>query len=273
MKFKRFFFAFSVLFSALLFSPLVAQEESIDEIMAKARKRQAEMMKTQFFMQQLSQLSFNSELKKELEIIDSQVEDVKKLATDYQKAMMEFHRTNGMMGFEIQKLHKEGKAEEAAKLGESYQEKQRSFNQEYRDKAAETLLPHQLERLEQISRQQQARFSNEFHDEFGIAASLADDIGLSSEQKDKLVEKIKEARKEYYEKVEAAKQEANDKILSALTPEQQQKIKDLLGDTWDQEKTRRRSMQDMMKKQKEMSEKRKQKLQEQIRERLSGDNN
>ena len=240
----------------LVLSPAAAQFGANAEQMEKMKQRQAEMMQTQFFMQQLMQLGFNSELKKELEIVDNQAEDVKTLAQDYQKAMMEFHQNNGMMGFEIQKLHKEGKFKEAQQLGESFYEKQKAFNQEYRDKAAEVLLPHQIERLSQISRQQQAKLSNQFQDEFGVVASAADEIGLTKEQKDALVEKIKEARKEYYEKVEAAKKEANEKILSALTPEQQEKMKSLLGDDWDQEKNRRKSMQDMMKKQREMMEKR-----------------
>ncbi|QEG20527.1 hypothetical protein [Mariniblastus fucicola] len=45
---------------------LCAQNGSQSEAVKQAQQRQAKMMQTQFFMQQLMQLNFNSELRKEL---------------------------------------------------------------------------------------------------------------------------------------------------------------------------------------------------------------
>jgi competence protein ComGC len=61
--------------------PSLAQDQ---DAMAKAKERQAKMMETQMLMQQLMMLGHDSELRKELEVVDDQVESVKELAQDYQ---------------------------------------------------------------------------------------------------------------------------------------------------------------------------------------------
>jgi competence protein ComGC len=239
---------FSIAIVLIFAIPSLAQQE---DAMAKARERQAKMMETQMFMNQLMQLGFNGELRKELEIVDDQVESVKELAQDYQKEMMEFHRENGQIGIEIQKLVKEGKNAEAAELGKDYQDRNREFSESYMDQAAEVLLPHQIKRLKQISKRQGARYSNQFQDEFGIAASFADELGLSAEEKKRLIDTIKEARKEYYTTVADAKKKANEKIMSALTTEQKEKMKEIFGDEYDQQANQRKARIEMMKKQSE----------------------
>ena len=222
-------------------SPVMAQETQ-EEVMAKAKARQSKMLETQFLMAQIMQLGHNADMRKELEVVDDQVDGLKKLAQDYQAAMMEFHSKNSKMMVEVQQLLKDGKPFEAQKLSQQFQQKNQDLSDKYMEKASETLLPHQIERLSQISKQQRVKSMNRFSDEFGVAAALADEIGLSKEEKEKLIETIKEARKEYYEKVEALKKVANEKIMSSLTTEQQQKMREILGDTFDEEKSRRRNM-------------------------------
>jgi len=239
---------FSLAFVFAFAIPSLAQQE---DAVAKMRKQQAKMMETQMFMQQLMQLGFNGELRKELEVVDDQVESVKELAQDYQREMMEFHRDNGQIGIEIQKLMKDGKHEEATKLGEEYQKRNTEFSEDYMEKATEVLLPHQILRLKQIAKRQGAKYSNEFQDEFGIASTVADEIGLSAEEKKRLTDAIKEARAEYYATVEEAKKKASEKILATLTTEQQEKMKEILGEEYDQEAMQRKARAEMMQKQQE----------------------
>ena len=236
--------------------PSMAQQE---DMIAKMKQRQAKMMETQMLMQQLMQLGFNSELRKELEVVDDQVESVKELAEDYQREMMEFHQKNGKIGIEIQKLLKEGKNEEASKLGEEYQNRNNEFAESYMEKAAKVLLPHQIGRLKQIAKRQGAKFTNQFQDEFGIAVTVADEIGLSVAEKERLEAAIREARKEFYATVEEAKKKANEKILATLTTEQQEKMKEILGEEYDQEAMQRKARADRMKEQRERMEKRRSK--------------
>lgn len=188
------------------------------------------MMETQMFIQQLMQLGFNGELRKEIEVVDDQIESVKKLAQEYRREMMEFQMKNGKIQLEIQKLVKEARHEEARELSEDFQGKHELLAKEYIEKANEALLPHQIERLRQISKQQRVKSMNRFQDEFGIALSLADELGLTKEEKDKLIETIKRTRKKYYEEVAAAKKKANEEIMGVLTKEQQEKIREILGE-------------------------------------------
>ena len=247
-----------ILFSiAIVFAfaiPSLAQDQ---DALAKAKERQAKMMETQMLMNQLMMLGHDSELRKELEVVDDQVESVKELAQDYQSEMMKFHSKNAKIGIEIQKLVQEGKAEEAQELAAEYQERNREFTESYMEKAKEVLLPHQIERLRQIAKRQGAKYTNEFQDEFGLTATFADEIGLSAEEKKRLLDTIKEARNEYYATVEAAKKKANEKIMAALTTEQKEKLKEILGDEYDQQASQRKARVEMMKKQREMMEKRK----------------
>ncbi len=242
-------FAFLFMLSATSF----AQEAGNAEVKA----RHSKMMETQFFMNQLMQLGFNNELRKELEVVNAQVDSIKKLAQDYQKDMMEFHSNNRESMLEVQKLCQDGKHEEARELTEEFQKKQTEFNDSYLEQAAETLLPHQIDRLRQIAKQQRVKNMNQFQDEFGIAASMADELGMGAAEKKRLIDTIKEARKEYYEAVASAKEMANEKITSALTTEQQEKMKEILGDNYDQSEMLRRMREDAMKKQKEAMKTRK----------------
>ena len=231
-------FSVALVFAVCL--PALAQQE---DAATKARQRQTKMMETQMFMSQLMQLGFNSDLREELEVVDDQVEDVKKLAQNYQKEIMEFHMENRKYMEDVQKLYQEGKHKEAQKISEEFQEKNDALSQRYMDRAAETLLPHQMRRLQQIARQQRVKSVNQFSDEFGVAASLADELGLSAAEKKRLIDTIKEARKEYYETVAVAKKKANEKIMGALTTEQKEKMKEMLGESYDQQEGFRRMQQ------------------------------
>lgn len=225
----------------------IAQQNELNE----ARARQSKMMETEFLMVQVMQLGHNADMRKELEIVDDQVDDLKKMTREHQAAMMEFNIKNSKMMVEIQELLKEDKAFEAMSLNQKYQEKIQELSDKYMEKVSGTLLPHQIDRLLQISKQQRIKSTNQFSDEFGIPAALADEVGLSKREKEKLIEVIKAARKEYYEKVEALKKVANEKIMNSLTTEQRAKMREILGDTFDQEKSRRRNMDAIDAKQKE----------------------
>lgn len=261
--FRNRFYSLCILFSvAIVFAPVTFVSAQSDA-MAEAQAKQAKMMESQMLMQQLMQLNYNAELRKELEVVDDQVEEVKELGQDYQRDMMKFHQKNAQLAVEMQKLSMAGKHKEAQELGEKYQQLNQELSDKYMEKAEEVLLPHQIQRLKQIAKRQGARFMNEFQDEFGVVASVADEIGLSADEKKRLIDTIRQARKEYYESVADAKKKANEKIMASLTTEQKEKMKEILGEEYDQEAMQRKAREEMMKKQREMMEKRKQQSQKQ----------
>ena len=251
---------FAILLVFTVVAPAFAQDEDANPWGGGEQQQRA--METQFFMQQLMMLGHNEELRKELEVVDEQVEDVKDLAQNYQKDIMKFYTDNQELGQEMQQLIRDGKMEEAQELGKQYQEKNAEFAQGYLDKANEVLLPHQIDRLKQIAKQQVVKMTNQYSDEFGMASSMAKELGLSKEETKKLNETIKAAREEYYEAVETAKKKANEKIMSVLTIEQQEKMKEILGDMWDQDATLRKTRAKAMERQKEMMKKRRAKAAE-----------
>ncbi len=238
----------SLLILFLVAAPLHSQRVE----MAEEQKKQ---METQFIMQQLMMLGHDSELRKELEVVEDQVEKVKKLSQDYQKEMMKFYSDNREMIEEMQKLYQDGETEAAQEMGKAYQEKNREFMQGHMEKVQEVLLPHQIDRLKQIAKQQQTKLMNRFNDEFGVAVSLADELGLTAQEKKRLIDTVKKARDEYYKTVEAAKKKAKDKILGVLTTEQKEKMTELIGDDWDQDAMRRKNREESIRKWREKLEK------------------
>lgn len=244
---------FAVLLVFVLVAPAIAQEKETNPF---GGEEQRKMMETQFFMQQLMMLAHDEELRKELEVVDDQVEEVKKLGQDYQKDMMKFYADNRELMEEMQQMYSDGNVEEAQEMGKEFQKKNTEFSESYMDRAAEVLLPHQIERLKQIAKQQVVKMTNQYSDEFGMASSMAKELGLTPEESKKLNETIKEAREEYYEAVEAAKKKANEKIMSVLTIEQKEKMKQILGDLWDQDASRRKAREKAMKRSKEVMKKR-----------------
>jgi len=112
-------------------------------------------------------------------------------------------------------------------------EKQRT---EMEGKVKEILLPHQIKRLEQIQVQTRMRWAGTS----GALGSeeLAEKLGITEEQREKLQAKQEEVQKKLAEKIAKARQEAQDEILSVLTPEQVKKIKDLIGEPFEMQRQR-----------------------------------
>ena len=197
-----------------------------------------EKMEMQFLISKIATLSYDEELRKELEVVDRQAKQLKELAKNYQTDTMKFYTDNSELITKLQSAKKEG-AKHSIELANKFNQKQADFAKTYMEGLKDILLPHQVDRLKQLVIQQRIRLSSQFSDEFGIAASLADELGLDAEQKKSLNEAIEIARKEYYDSVAAAKKKANKKILSSLTVKQQEKMKKIVGDIWDPEAARR----------------------------------
>ncbi len=93
------------------------------------------------------------------------------------------------------------------------------------------LLPHQMERLDQLAMQSiiQRR---------GVAGAaesgaLKELLGLSDAEAKKLKEKEEEVKKELAEKIKKLRAKAQDDILSVLPSAKQQKFKEMIGDSFE----------------------------------------
>ena len=239
----QFLFSLVLVFSLFPLGQSEAQVDKAHENKAhenKAHQNEAqEKMETQFLMSKIATLAYDEELRKELEVVDRQAYQLKELAKNHQSDTMKFYTDNSELISKLQEAKKKKGAEHSIELAKKFNQKKADFAKTYMDRLTDILLPHQVDRLKQLVKQQRIRLKSQFSDEFGMAASLADELGLDAEQKKSLNEAIKIARKEYYDSVAAAKKKAHEKIQSTLTAEQQKKMKEMVGEIWDQDAGRR----------------------------------
>lgn len=166
---------------------------------------------------QLSMLG-NEQIRNELQLADDQWKEVQQIQSDFRSRMRD--TMNGLMegGF---------RPERAGEL----KEKIEAVRTEMTGRLNQVLLPHQLTRLEQLGRHVQMK-SSELGDSM-FAGSLADSLNLTEEQKTRLRERAEELRAEMQAEMRKMQAEAREKLLEELTPEQREKLKELLGDEFD----------------------------------------
>ena len=209
----------------------------------QSSKRIQEISSNSMMLGQLLQLVYNKGLMNELEILDDQMDKVKKIGQDYQKQMMEMTKANSEMYTkmaEIQKRAAEGdkdaKAEIKTLTAEYYEKMSESQSKTIKD-LEEVLLPHQMKRLRQIARQQSFKWMKN-SDYFGIPYAMSNELDLSREQKKELKKVTDKIRKEFYEDVAKMRKKSMKKILDALTAEQREKFDDIVGDFYDNDRAR-----------------------------------
>jgi len=102
---------------------------------------------------------------------------------------------------------------------------------EARKKVREILLPHQVKRLEQIAMQLRMRWRGLS----GIAGdpALAEQLGLSPEQKEKLKKIAEETRQKLQEAPRQIMEEAKKQAVEVLTPEQKKKLEEATGEEFE----------------------------------------
>lgn len=90
------------------------------------------------------------------------------------------------------------------------------------------LLPHQVDRLKQISVQRHMEMAGTA----GALASdkLAEELGITDEQKERLKKRSQEITTEMQAKMEKVKDEAKEQLLQELTADQRAKLKALTGE-------------------------------------------
>jgi hypothetical protein len=159
-------------------------------------------------------LIHNPDIQKEIELDKQQIDDYKKLQSEFQKQVESF--TTDLQDGQMDR-------ERMREFGASM----KKLRDDQTARVKEMLLPHQFERLQQISTQQ-------YLESAGTANALAskalmEQLGLTEEQIERLKKRSEEVSKELKEKIEAAQAEAKEKILSELTSEQREKLTAMTG--------------------------------------------
>ncbi len=156
----------------------------------------------------------DEDIQKEIELAGSQLEKIKQSQEEFSKRIQE------QVGDLQDGRFEPGRMQGLGKLIKEMQEDQRA-------KMESMLLPHQIERLQQISTQLHLNRA-------GAAEALANEkmmqmLEISDEQVERLRKRSKEIEQQLKEKVDQLKAEAQAELLKELTPNQRRKLDKLTG--------------------------------------------
>ena len=156
-------------------------------------------------------------IRKELEVVDTQMEALAKVNEDFQKRVASEMRAVDLSD-----------ASEVLK-------RMRGLTNAAKTDLEGVFLPHQLERLRQIGAQKQMNRR-------GVLGALLTDplashLEISEEQKEELRSAAKEIEKDLIQEMEALRAKARKKLFSKLNTRQQKELNELAGDSFDFGKT------------------------------------
>ncbi len=170
----------------------------------------------------------DSRVAEELELDEEQVDALDELQGDMRDV---FRETFGAMRerFREPDVDREALMEE---IRDAIQEKMESVD----EKLEEVLLPHQMSRLSELTFQMQAKRGGTQ----GLLnnSKIKEELGLTDDQIEAVKEKAEEVKDKLEEQIAKAREDAQNEILSVLTPEQQNKIKKMLGESFAFEENR-----------------------------------
>lgn len=162
----------------------------------------------------------NESVQKELEVVPSQLEDIRKLGDEMRNSMRDMFQ--GMRN-----ASEDERREMFDKL--------RTAREDVEKDLEKVLMPAQLQRLKQIQVQQQSRGRG------GVSFSnprIVEALGLTEAQLADLRDKAEELQNEMRAKVEELRKQADAELLQMLTPDQQKKWKEMMGDPFEMEQER-----------------------------------
>lgn len=160
------------------------------------------------------------EVQQELQLVDEQRDKVRDVVESAREQMREEMR-------ELFSQMRDLSDEERRNRFDEVRTKMEEMNKEFETKLQKVLLPHQFDRLKQIDLQQriQQRGANAL-----TSGELAEALSLTDEQREKLQQRAEEVQKELQEEIAKLRADARMKMLDVLTPEQQAKLKTMMGD-------------------------------------------
>lgn len=157
-----------------------------------------------------------ADVRKELEILDDQVEKLEALSAKRRERFREMYAELGDLSRE----------ERNQKLRERFTE----FNEQTKKDLGGILLPHQSKRLDQIVVQYQLRS--------GLSRTLGNSavseaLGISDEQKEQIQTRATQLGQEFQKKINEFRNELREQLLQELTPKQRAMWKDLVGEPFE----------------------------------------
>ncbi len=162
-------------------------------------------------------------MSRELELLDEQRENIDGL-------MKEFGQIRKEVG-EDMKADWEAAGEERRKeLGKEYWRRVEEGRMEIVKQMKANLLPHQIERLEQLSAQRMMRTGKGRESAGLLSDQMIDYLDISDTQKKRIEDKSARLRKEVSEKIQKILEDAKLELLAELNSSQKLKYEKLVGE-------------------------------------------
>ncbi|MEM7782467.1 MAG: hypothetical protein AAF623_03875 [Planctomycetota bacterium] len=179
-----------------------------------------------FFRASPLDLLRNENVQKELELVDEQVEKIMEIADEMNQEQRDY-----FMG--IRDRMRDLDESERREMFDQLREEVTEMRSKYSELAEEELLPLQVERLKQLTMQAENRRGG--GPENGqMSDSLAEELGLSEEQIEKLKSEAEKVQPELAKKIAKLRSQATEQILaSVLDDDQLARYKELMGDSFD----------------------------------------
>lgn len=166
-------------------------------------------------------LLIREDVRKELELLDEQSKQITALNEKSRTAMREAYSG-------LRDLSREERTKKYAEIREQQQESRKELEKEVNEKI---LLPHQKKRLAQIRFQMQLRrYSG---GSAFTSQTVTEALSIDEQQQEKIKELQSEVDQELRDQIAKLREEARKKILSQLTPQQQAKYEELVGDQFE----------------------------------------
>jgi Spy/CpxP family protein refolding chaperone len=156
-------------------------------------------------------------IQKELELSDEQKKKLREIAEQYRRQVQESWRAEDWETF--RKLPPEEQKKQLVAQREKTAKRRAEVAADTRAKIEALLLPHQVQRFEEIVFR--ARASVMLYN-----PRTLERLGVTDDQK----ERLRKVRDEFQEKTQKLQQEAIDKTLSVLSPEQKAKLKEMTSE-------------------------------------------
>jgi hypothetical protein len=157
-------------------------------------------------------------VRKELELLDDQVANLEKLGEEIRE----------MMRDAISRF-REGRESDQAGGPPDMRQLIQSVQTRSQARLGEILLPHQMKRLQQLAMQARLRGGG-----FAmLSPEVGEQLGINEQQREQLREKAQGIEADLRKKIAELRRQAQDELIALLTPEQQAKYRELLGEPFE----------------------------------------
>lgn len=165
----------------------------------------------------------NKKLVGELELLDEQKENIDQL-------MKEFGQVRREVGEDMKDRWEAAGDAEREELGKEYWRRIEESRLEIVKEMKDNLLPHQIQRLEQLSAQRKMNEGKGRESAGLLSDQMISYLEINDAQRQKIQEKSEKLKKEVGEKIRKILEEAKQDLLGELTLQQKKKYEDLLGE-------------------------------------------